>query len=160
VGATPGTPADQFLSLSAGQRHVVHELLAEHALARWKAYAESQGEIRYRETVCGTEHAVDARLPEDAVASVRSGQDTAAVAERYSEPIAAMQDGDLSFPDSVQFAYYAVYNFFRRYALEKEVDDWLLVNQAASSEEDEAKGTALLMRAVQRALQQARRGSK
>ena len=123
----------------------------EHALARWKEHAESQGEIRYRETVCGTEHAVDARLPQDALTSVRSGQGIAAVAERYSEPIVAMQDGDLSFPDSIQFAYYAIYNFFRRYALQEEVDDWLLVNQAVSSEENEERGETALTGAIKKA---------
>lgn len=150
--ATTGTLADRFLSLSAGQRRVVHELLAEHALGRWRAHAESRGEIRYPETVCGTVQAVDADLPGDALESVRSGQGIAAVAERYSEPLAAMQDGDLCFPDSIQFAYYAIYNFFRRYGKQDDVDDWLLVNQAISSEENVERGTAVLAGALEKAI--------
>jgi len=144
-------PADRFFALSPAQRRVVHELLVEHALAKWNAYAERQGEIRYRESVTGTEQTVDASLPAHALASVRSGQDVAALAERYSEPITAMQDQDLSFPEPIAFAYYAIYNFFRRYARHQEIDDWLLVNQACSSEEDQEQWQALLVSAIERA---------
>jgi hypothetical protein len=144
--------ADRFFALSPAQRRVVHELLVEHALAKWKAYVEGQGEIRYRESVCGTDQTVDTSLPGNALASVRSGKGIAAMADRYREPIVAMQDGDLSFPQSVAFAYYAIYNFFRRYAMQQEIDDWLLVNQAVSSEDDEEKWKALLVRALERAI--------
>lgn len=149
------TLRDQFLALPSHQRRVVHELLVEHALVVWKAYAESEGEIRYRETVVGTEQIVDKSLPADALAATRSGQGIAAVAGRYGEPRAALQDGDLTFPERVEFAYYAVYNFFRKYALHEDVDDWLLVNQSASSEGDERKWKELLTKAIEKARQQA-----
>lgn len=143
--------ADPFFALAAGQRRIVHDRLTEHALAKWRAHAEREGEIRYHETVCGTEQSVDLRLPEDALAAVRSGQGIEAVAARYGEPMAALQDQDLTFPEPVRFAYYAIYNFFRRYALEEDVDDWLLVSQALSTEEDAAEGMALLTRAIKQA---------
>jgi hypothetical protein len=145
------TLRDQFAALTPGQRRVVHDLLADHALARWQAYARSQGDISYVETVCGTRQVVDASLPEDALASVRSGQGVAEVDSRYGEPITALQDGDLSFRGSAEFAYYAVYNFFRRYALQKDVEDWLLVNQALSSEEDEGQWDSVLKKAIKAA---------
>jgi hypothetical protein len=146
-------PAERFFALSPAQRRVAHELLMEYALAKWQAYVERQGDIRYRESVCGTEQTVDASLPGNALASVRSGQGVAAVADGYREPIVAMQDGDLCFPESVTFAYYAIYNFFRRYAMQKEdIDDWLLVNQAGSSEHDEKKRMAVLLSAIERAI--------
>jgi hypothetical protein len=140
---------EQFLFLPAAGRRLVHERLVLEALARWKAYADAQGEIRYRETVTGTAQVVDAGLPGDALASVRSGQDTAAVDDRYGEPLAALQDDDLSFPEPVEFAYYAIYNFFRRYGLHEEVDDWLLVSQAGSSEEDQRKWAGTLTTAIE-----------
>jgi hypothetical protein len=149
------TLRDQFLALPPHQRRVVHELLVEHALAAWKAYADTEGEIRYRETVVGTEQIVDKSLPADALAATRSGQGIAAVKDRYGEPRAALQDGDLTFPDPVEFAYYAVYNFFRKYALHEEVDDWLIVNQAGSSEADERKWEGMLAEAIEKARQQA-----
>ena len=145
--------AERFFALSPRQRRVVHELMVEHALAKWQAYAERQGEIRYRESATGTEQTVDASLPGNALASVRSGQGIAAVADKYREPIVAMQDGDLAFPDSVTFAYYAIYNVFRRYAMQQEdIDDWLLVNQMGSSEDDDEKRRAVLVSAIERAL--------
>lgn len=144
---------EEFLALSPPERRVVHELLVEQALARWKAHAEKEGEIRYRETVVGTEQIVDASLPADAVRAVRTGEGVEAVDGRYGEPTAALQDNDLSFPEPVEFAYYAILNYFRKYALQRDVDDWLIVNQAVSSvDEREWEGT--LRRAIEKALQE------
>jgi hypothetical protein len=154
VGSLMTGPAEQFLALAPAQRRVVHELLMEHALGKWTAHADREGVLSYRESVCGTEQTVDANLPGDALAAVRSGQDIASVAHRYGEPITALQDADLSFPEPVIFAYYAIYNFFRRYAMHAEVDDWLLVNQACSSEDDVVKGKAVLVRAISKAARQ------
>lgn len=123
----------------------------QQALARWKAYVAGEGQIRYRESVTGTEQVVDAALPAEALAAARSGQDVAAVAARYGEPITALQDDDLSFPDPIEFAFYAIYNFFQKYGLEKDVDDWLIVNQAASSDPDESRWEGALQAAIEAA---------
>jgi hypothetical protein len=147
------TPRERFLSLSPPERRVAHEFLVEQALARWKAHAEKEGEIRYRETVTGTEQIVDASLPEDAVRAVRSGEGVDAVNRRYGEPSTALQDNDLSFPEPVEFAYYAILNYFRKYALQRDVDDWLIVNQAVSSV-DERKWEDTLRSAIEKALQE------
>ena len=147
------TPHERFLSLSPPQRRIVHDLLVEQALARWKAHVEKEGEIRYRETVVGTEQIVDASLPEDAVRAVRTGEGIDAVDRRYGEPTTALQDNDLSFPEPVEFAYYAILNYFRKYALQRDVDDWLIVNQAISSV-DERKWEHTLGSAIEKALQE------
>jgi len=141
----------RFLALSPTQRRVVHGILVQQALARWKAYVAGEGQIRYRESVTGTEQVVDAALPAEALAAARSGQDVAAVAARYGEPITALQDDDLSFPDPIEFAFYAIYNFFQKYGLEKDVDDWLIVNQAASSDPDESRWEGALQAAIEAA---------
>ena len=144
------TLRDRFLALSAHRRRVVHDCLVEQALARWNAYIGSQGEIRYRETVAGTEQIVDASLPEDAVRAVRTGEGADSVDSRYGEPSTALQDDDLSFPEPVEFAYYAILNYFRKYALRRDVDDWLIVNQAISSV-DEPKWEDTLRSAIEKA---------
>ena len=146
------TLAEQFLSLSADQKRTVHLLLCENALQRWLDFAARRGRIRYTESVCGTNHVVDSKLPEDAFRSARAGQDLARVDERYGEPITAMQDFDLEFPGPVEYAYYAVYNLFLKYARNEAVDDWLIVNQALSSEADESKWLSLLSEAMARAM--------
>jgi hypothetical protein len=149
------TLPDDFLALPPPQRRVVHEVLVHQALARWQAYTKREGPIHYRETVVGTEQVVDDRLPEDALHAVRSGEGIAEVERRYGEPMAALQDQDLYFPDAVLFAYYAIYNFFRKYGLHHEVDEWLIVNQAGSAEEDERKWDKQLRRAIETALRPA-----
>jgi hypothetical protein len=141
----------RFLALSPAQRRIVHEQMVGQALARWQAFAEAQGVIRYREHATGTEQFVDASVLVDAVAVARSGDGIAALEQRFREPIVALQDGDLSFPESVTCAYYAIYNFFRKYALQEECDDLMLLNQAGSSDEDEQEWEPALVKAIERA---------
>ena len=142
---------EEFMALVPGKRRVVHLALCEHALAEWTAYTRSRGEITYSETVCGTSQAVDAAVPKDAFESAEQRRDVANVHERYREPIVALQDGDLAFPGAIEFAYYSVYNLFRKYTSIEDVDDWLIVIQALSSEPDETRWALLLAAAIMRA---------
>jgi hypothetical protein len=139
---------EEFIALTPGRRRIVHLMLCEQALAKWTAYARSRGKITYTETVCGTNQVVDAELPEDAFECAKQHRDVANVHERYGEPIVALQDGDLGFPSAIEFAYYSVYNLFRKYAGIEDVDDWLIVNQALSSETDETQWAPLLAAAI------------
>lgn len=141
--------AEQFLALSPERRRAVHLHLAEHALRAWREYIQSVGPIRYYESVCGTAQEVDAGLPADALAAAWRGEDTAQVASRYREPIVAMQAEDLEFPEHITFAYYALYNLFEKYVLHREIDDWLIVNQALSSEATESRWAPMLQRALE-----------
>ncbi len=142
--------ADEFLALDSAQRRIVHFVLCEYALCKWNEYVNVQGQIRYIESVVGTGQKVDEQLPVDALESAKRGVDLANVEKRYGEPIVAMQDDDLVFPKHVEFAYYAIYNLFKKYALKKDIDDWLIVNQAISSEKDSKKWRPLLFNAIQR----------
>jgi len=67
---------------------------------------------------------------------------------RYREPIVALHDGDLDLPDTIEYAYYSLYNLFRKYTGIEDIDDWLIVNQAISSEADETRWAALLEAAI------------
>jgi hypothetical protein len=146
------TLGQQFLALSPNQRRAVHLLLGKVALANWNAYVRSRGRISYIETVCGTRQAVDATLPRDALESARQGRDIANVKKRYGEPIVAMQDDDLVFDDFAEFAYYSLYNLFRKYAALEDIDDWLIVNQALSSEPRQDQWAPLLETAIRKAI--------
>lgn len=128
--------AQEFLALTPEKRRVVHFALCQRALEKWTAYIAGRKEMTYTETVCGTTQQLDLSLPGDALASAKQGRDVAGVASRYGEPIVAMQDADLEFPEPIQFAYYALYNLFRKYVAGKVIDDWLIVNQALSTEPD------------------------
>ncbi len=144
--------AKQFLNASPNQKRAIHFKLCKHALDKWRDYAKAQGQISYRESVCGTKQFVDVDLPDDAFAAARQGRDTGSVAQRYLEPIAALQDHDLKLPEAVAYAYYAVYNLFRKYTGVAEVDDWLVVNQALSSERTELMWQKMLQEAFDAAL--------
>ncbi len=142
-------PASDFFALSADDRREVHFELCAHALRRWNEYAAEIGRLSYSDSVVGVYHKVDLTLPRVAFASARAGSDESNVEERYDEPIVAMQDFDLELPKEIEFAYYAVYNLFMRYALHDKIDDWLIVNQALSCEKDENQWTRLLEDAIE-----------
>jgi hypothetical protein len=145
------TLAEQFAVLSPDAKRRVHFILGAHALSKWHAYCNDHPRVHYVETVCGTRQTVDSSLPGDALACAEQERDDREVAERYQEPIAAMQDDDLEFPDPVAFAYYAIYNLFRKYAKHEPLDDWLIVNQSLSSEQEESQWRSLLESAIQSA---------
>jgi hypothetical protein len=144
--------ADTFFTLNPSQRREVHIALCEYALGKWDEYASSQGQLWYTETVVGTRQQVDKRLPADALESASRGIDSERVEERYQEPITAMQDDDMAFPENIEFAYLAIHNLFEKYVPREDVDDWLIVNQALSSEIDNEKWNILLSGAIQRAI--------
>ncbi|MEM9089445.1 MAG: hypothetical protein AAGC93_11955 [Cyanobacteria bacterium P01_F01_bin.53] len=146
------TLATQFHELSGSEKRKVHLSLGEHALSKWREFCATHPRMDYVETVCGTHQTVDTQLPADAFQSAREGRDIKNVAKRYQEPIVAIQDDDLIFPDPTTFAYYALYNLFNKYAKHKSVDDWLIVNQALSSEQNESQWQPLLDDAIKKAI--------
>jgi len=107
--------ADEFFALNPEQRRLVHFMLCRHALDQWSLYANAQGQIEYRETVVGTRQVLDQQLPFEAYASAWQGLNAGDIAVRYREPITALHDEDLVFPENIVFAYYAVYNLFKKY---------------------------------------------
>jgi len=145
--AVPG-PADLFRRLTPDHQRRVHLRLCVEALGVWLAYTAEHAPIRYYDTVVGIGHEVDVLLPGDALRSADAGADLANVDGRYDEPIVAMQGDDLEFPDPVEFAYYAVYNCFRRHARGDAIDPWLIVNQALSSIDDASTWSPRLMAAM------------
>jgi len=140
--------AESFHQLTAAQQRQVHLTLCEHALTIWTAHVTAHAPIRYVDTVVGMRHEVDVALPADALQSARAGADIADVERRYQEPIAALQDDDLEFPEAIEFAYYAIYNCFCKHACGEKSDPWLIVNQALSSDADQQSWAPRLERAI------------
>jgi hypothetical protein len=100
--------------------------------------------------VIGMHHVVDTQLPRHAFVCAQLGRRDAEIDYRYSEPIVAMQDDDLAFPGHIELGYYAIYNLFRKYAQGAAIDDWLIVNQALSAEQDPSRRPLLLSDAIRR----------
>lgn len=128
--------AETFANLTPAGQRTVHLWLCDQALNVWTAFATQHAPIVYLDSVVGMRHEVEVGLPHEALQSARAGRDLADVAQRYQEPITALQDDDLSFPEPVVFAYYAVYNCFRVHACGEDLDRWMIVNQALSSDAD------------------------
>jgi len=126
--------AKKFFALSEGVKKKVHISMAEPSLNNWKSFVEN-GEVplSYRESVVGTVQVVDPELPERALEAIKSQSSGEKIAKDYQEPICSMQDEDWVFNDDAQMAYYAIYNTFSKYVEHKEIDDWVIVNQALSS---------------------------
>lgn len=140
--------ATHFFNLTPEGKLMVHIFICEYALSKWKLYIKEKSPIEYCDTVIGMYHVVDGLLPGDALVSVKAGKDLSDVASRYGEPIVAIQDDDLVFPEHIKYGYYAIYNCFRKYVLNDNIDDWLIVNQAISSETDSGKWNLLLEDAI------------
>lgn len=144
--------AETFHRLSTEQKRLVHLELCKHALSKWKEFASSRRWITYADSVCGTKQTVDTLLPSDALRAAHDGRDETDVDGRYGEPITAMHDEELSLPEHVRCAYYAIYNAFNRYAKNENIDDWLIVNQSLLSETEESNWASLLSKAIRKAM--------
>jgi len=142
------TPAEAFAQLAPHRQWRVQLALCGDALEVWTRYARTHAPIRYADSVVGMQHALDVALPADALCSAGAGEDLAHVARRYEEPITALQDDDLTFPREIKFAYYAIYNCFLKHACNEPIDPWVIVNQALSSNNNEASWTPRLTRAI------------
>ncbi len=147
-----GNLAETFLSLDGNQRRLVHLELCRNALQIWENYVAQFEKIDYVEWICGTHQIVDKSLPKDAFEAIVHGRDEQKIDSRYAEPISAMHDEFLEFPDNIEFAYYAIYNLFNKYVSHQNIDDWLICNQALSAETDSEQWQDLLNDAILKSL--------
>jgi hypothetical protein len=91
------------------------------ALATWESYIEGKN-IIYHDTIVGIKHEVENTLPREALKLVKKYilelgngflvELTEDIKHRYAEPVCALQDDDLEFPDVIEYAYYSIYNLF------------------------------------------------
>lgn len=141
----------EFLVLSEPKKRFVQFELCRNALEILNNYFEQTGEINYVESVVGSFQTVDSKLPSDAFESAQKGENLHDTNYRYAEPIAALQDDDLSFPGNITLGFYSIYNLFEKYVGNRNIDDWLIVNQALSAEIEEEQWTELLKNAIEKA---------
>ncbi len=110
-----------FVSLNSRQKHFAHLGLCRNASSVWQNYGAQFDEISYIEGVVGTHQIVD-ELLQEAFEAIITGKYSANINWRYAEPITAMHDEDLEFPDNIKFAYYAICNRFNKYILQQNSD--------------------------------------
>lgn len=137
-----------FFNLTEAQKRFVHFYLCENALGVLEKYFEETGRIEYIETVVGTLQIFDPKLARDAFVSAQKGENLQNTDYRFAEPIVALQDDDLSFPNHIELGFYSIYNLFQKYVLHREVEDWVIVNQSLTAEIDEIIVAELLEKAI------------
>ena len=133
--------AQRYFELSPQQQRQVQIALCERALSVWEHLCK--GDIQYIESVAGTTQNLDATLPRDALLAVKSGDSSPEIQGRYLEPLAALQDEDLTLDPKAEFAFYAIRNLFISAVLNRDVDAWLIPNQALSAIGEEYAISAL-----------------
>ncbi len=139
---------EAFLNLTGEQKRFVHFQLCENSLGILEKYLDETGRIEYVESVVGTLQVFDPKLPRDAFESAQNGGNLYDTDYRFAEPIAAIQDDDLSFINHIELAFFSIYNLFQKYVLHREIEDWVIVNQALSAETDDEKLAQLLENAI------------
>ncbi|HMO59293.1 MAG TPA: hypothetical protein PKA05_13240 [Roseiflexaceae bacterium] len=141
-----------FMRLDPPQKRLVQIHVCRNALQVWEAYVRQHAPFEYVDSIVGMQHRVDTDLPRAALIAVLTRADAGVIARRYAEPIAALHDDDLVLPDHIIFAYYAIYNLYRKYIEGRGIDDWLIVNQALAAEASLQRGESILTAALQRYL--------
>jgi hypothetical protein len=53
--------------------------------------------------------------------------------QKYGEPVLALNEEDLVFPQKTYFAYFAIYHAFALYIISNDLDGLLIVKEALSS---------------------------
>lgn len=132
----------EFRALPQHRRYQALVVAARDALEVWRTFRSGGARIEYHDSVVGQHHVVDDALPERAFGAtelVLAGRDwDLHILGQYREPIVAMQDDDLEFPDKVEFAYYAIYNLLRIVANDKHApDEDLVMSQVSGAVEVE-----------------------
>jgi len=125
----------EFRALSPSKKKKLQLIACEYSLVVWNEFWPSV-DLSYTDSVVGMNHEVDTELPLEAYYAVKLDDYSQSISNRYREPITAMQDWDLEFPPRIEFAYYSIYNLYQKYGDKREIDDWLIINQALSSCED------------------------
>jgi hypothetical protein len=135
----------KFLLLDANEKKKAHIKACTYSLAAWDAFTEKGKNLSYRDSVALMKHQIENDLPGKALQAVIEGLASKEIEECYLEPITALQDMDWEPPENIEYAFYSIYNLFRKYCEGAEIDDWLIINQSLSSETDENKWNTMFL---------------
>jgi len=128
-----------FTALPKYRRCQAMRMACRDAIEVWRRYRADGKPLEYFDGVVGMHHAVDDTLPQRALDDLDRWLRGEPVDPRptdtaYAEPIVAMQDDDLDFPDEVEQAYYAIYNLHRIvFEIPIPPEDHVVLSQVASA---------------------------
>lgn len=126
-------PFETFLKLDAvGQKDALIKV-CQFSLQVWGKYCLAHPNISYTDSVVGTSQSLDCGLPKRAFLAVENDSPNTDIRGQYLEPITALQDDDLELSASAEFAYYSIYNLYKKYCLHEDVDALLILKQGMSA---------------------------
>lgn len=128
---------DKFISLDAEARKNAHIKACSYSLSVWDKFVQDGNSLSYRDSVMLMKHQLEEDLPNNALQAIIDNVSSKEISELYLEPIAALQDMDWEPPEHIGYAYYSIYNAYRKYCEGSDIDDWLIINQSLSSEPKE-----------------------
>ncbi len=116
---------DKFISLDAEARRKAHIKACTCSLAVWDEFCQNGKKLSYRDSVVLMKHRIEKELPGKALQAVIQNAPCKDIAASYLEPISALQDMDWEPPEHIKYAFYSIYNLYRKYCDDLEVDDRL-----------------------------------
>lgn len=128
-----------LLALSPDAMRRAHLAACRYSLTAWEAFCREGKGLSYTDSVVGMKHAVDRKLPLRAFKAVLEDSPNWKIGSDYSEPIVALQDFDWEPPRHIEYAFFSVFNLYKKYCEKESIDDWLIFNQAISSEVDDSR---------------------
>ena len=136
-------PFHKFEELDAQAKKKAHIKACEYSLLAWEAFVQKGKNLSYRDSIVLMKHHINKCLPSNALKAVKNNTPNIEINELYLEPITALQDMDWEPPENIEYAYYSIYNLYKKYCEDEDIDDWLIINQCLSSAITEEKGYAI-----------------
>jgi hypothetical protein len=125
---------NKFMALNADAKKQAYIQACQKTLVVWEALVKQGKELSYRDSIVGMKHTINSNIPKLALQAIICSQPSQEISNVYLEPITALQDMDWRPPENIEFAYYAIYNLYRKYCEGIEIDDWLIINQCISAQ--------------------------
>jgi len=135
----------KFTTLGVTAKKKAHIKACTYSLAVWDKFTRQGRDLFYQDSVVLMDHNIEKDLPKKALKAVIKNTPNNAIAGSYREPICALQDMDWEPPRNIKYAYYSIYNLYRKYCEGMGIDDWLIINQSLSSQTDESQWDEILL---------------
>ena len=128
----------KFKNLSADETKKAHVRACAYSVSAWDKFCANGRNLTYKDSVVFLTHSVDKSLLNSALQAVIDNHSDGLL-DSFLEPINALEEMDWTPGQNIEYAFYSIYNLYKKYCHKEEIDNWLIINQALSSESDETK---------------------
>lgn len=138
----------KFKGLPADDTKKAHIRACAYSVSAWDKFCADGKNLSYKDSVVFLTHKVDKSLLSSALQAVIDNH-SGNLLDSFLEPINALEEMDWTPGQNIEYAFYSIYNLYKKYCLKEDIDDWLIVNQVLSTEPDERKMDEMLKFIVQ-----------